>query len=102
MPSPRDPQPWHDHQQCDVNYFEIRRAVGPSSVWSYEFHRIIDGRMSSPEAMRPYEMLPIPADLEIIHITLLVEGPAMAERTGAMCEYASAGVSAWSEGGGVD
>ena len=28
--------------------------------------------MSSPEAMRPYEMLPIPPDLEIVHITLLV------------------------------
>ena len=55
-----------------MNYFENRRAVGPSSVWSYEFHRIIDGRMSSPEAMRPYEMLPIPTDLEIAHITLLV------------------------------
>jgi len=60
------------HQQCDVNYFEIRRAVGPSSVWSYEFHRIIDGRISSPKAMRPYEMLPIPTHLEIVHITLLV------------------------------
>ena len=60
------------HQQCDVNYFEIRRAVGPSSVWSYEFHRRIDGRMPSPEGLRPYEMLPIPTDLETVHITLLV------------------------------
>jgi hypothetical protein len=47
------------HQQCDVNYFEIRRAVGPFSVWSYEFHKRTDGRMPSPEGMRPYEMLPI-------------------------------------------
>ena len=62
------------HQQCDVNYLEIRRAVGPSSVWSYEFHRMIHGRMSPPEAMRPCEMLPIPTDLEIVHITLLVVG----------------------------
>ena len=55
------------HQQCDVNYFEIRRALGPTTVWSYAFHRRIDG-----EGMRPYEMLPIPTDLEIVHITLLV------------------------------
>ena len=31
--------------------------------------------MSSPEAMRPYGMLPIPTDLEIVHITLLVVAP---------------------------
>ena len=42
--------PPRTHQQCNVNYFGICRAVGPSSVWSYEFHRIIDGRMSSPES----------------------------------------------------
>ena len=41
------------HQQCDVNYFEIRRAVGPSTVWSYEFHRRIDGQVNS-------ESLPVP------------------------------------------
>ena len=40
---------------------------------------MIDGRMSSPEAMRPYEMLPIPTDLEIVHITLLVEGHEVSE-----------------------
>ena len=56
-----------------TNYFEIRRAVGPSSVWSYELHRRIDGCMPSPEGMRPYEKLPIPTDLEIVHITLLVD-----------------------------
>ena len=32
--------------------------------------------MTSPEGMRPYEMLPIPTDLEIVHITLLVGGNA--------------------------
>ena len=29
--------------------------------------------MSSPEAMRPYEMLPTPTDLEIVRITLVVD-----------------------------
>ena len=56
------------HQQCDVNYREIRRAT----VWSYEFHRIIDGRMPPAEGTRPYEKLPIHTDLAIVHITLLV------------------------------
>ena len=58
----------HVHQQCDVNYREIRRP----SVSSYEFHRRIEGRMPSPEGMRPYEKLPIPTDPDIVHITLLV------------------------------
>ena len=31
------------HQQCDVNYREIRRAT----VWSYKFHRRIDGRVNA-------------------------------------------------------
>ena len=56
------------HQQCDVNYREIRRTT----VWSYEFHRRIDGRVPSAEGTRPYEKLPIPTDLAIVHITLLV------------------------------
>ena len=64
---PRRTRPPH-HQQCDVNYREIRRPT----VWSYEFHRIIDGRVPSPEGMRPYEKLPIPTDPDIVHITLLV------------------------------
>ena len=55
-----------------MNYFEIRRAVGTSTVWSYEFHRRIDGRVPPAEGTRPYEKLPIPTDLEIVHITLLV------------------------------
>ena len=59
-----------EHQQCDVNYCEIRRAT----VWSYEFHRRIDGRVSLAEATGPYEKLPIPTDLEIVHITLPVVG----------------------------
>ena len=53
----------HPHQQCDVNYREIRRPT----VCSYKFHRRIDG-----EGMRPYEKLPIPTDPDIVHITLLV------------------------------
>ena len=57
------------HQQCDANYREVRRAT----VWSYEFHRRIDG-----EGMRPYEKLPIPTDPDIVHITLLmVQGSAL-------------------------
>ena len=56
------------HQQCDVNYREIRRAT----LWSYEFHRRIDGRVPPAEGTRPYEKLPIPTDLAIVHITLLV------------------------------
>jgi hypothetical protein len=58
-----------DHQQCDVNYREIRRAT----VWFYEIHRRIDGRIPPAEVMRPYEKLPIPTDLAIVHITLLVD-----------------------------
>ena len=38
-----------NHQQCDVNCREIRRAT----VWSYALHRRIDGLMPSPEGMRP-------------------------------------------------
>jgi len=57
-----------DHQQCDVNYREIRRAI----VWSYEFHRRIDGRVPPPEGTRPYEKLPILTDLAIVYITSLV------------------------------
>jgi hypothetical protein len=60
------------HQQCDVNYREIRRAT----VWSYKFHRRIDGRVPPAEVTRPYEKLPIPTDLEIVHITLLVVSSA--------------------------
>ena len=56
------------HQQCYVNYREIRRAP----LWSYEFHRRIDGRVPPAEGTRPYEKLPIPTDLAIAHITLLV------------------------------
>ena len=56
------------HQQCNVNYREICRAT----VRSYEFHRRIDGRMLHAEGTRPYEKLPIPTDLAIVHITLLV------------------------------
>ena len=58
-----------DHQQCDVNYREIRRAT----VWSYEFHRRIDGRVPPAEGTCPYEKLTIPTDLAKVHITLLVE-----------------------------
>ena len=58
-----------DHQQCEVNYFEIRRAVGPSTIWSNEFHRRIDERVPPAEGTRPYEKLLIPTDLEIVHIT---------------------------------
>jgi len=57
------------HHQCHVNYIEIRRTT----VWSYEFRRIIDGRVPPAEGTRPYEQLPIPTDLAIVHITLLVE-----------------------------
>jgi len=60
--------PTEYHQQRDVNYREIRRAT----VWSYEFHRRIDGRMPSPEGMRPYDKLTNPTDLAMVHITLLV------------------------------
>ena len=67
MPSTRL-QGGHSHQQCDVNYREIRRAT----VWSCTFHRRIDGRVPPAEVTRPYEKLPIPADLAIVHITLLV------------------------------
>ena len=56
------------HQQCDVNYREIRRAA----VWSYEFHRRINGRVPPAEGTRPYEKLTIPTDLAIVRITLLV------------------------------
>ena len=56
------------HQQSDVNYREICRATG----WSYEFHRRIEGCITPAEVMRPYEKLPIPTDLAIVHITLLV------------------------------
>ena len=51
-----------------MSYREIRRAT----VWSYKFHRIIDGRVPPAEVTRPYEKLPIPTDLAIVHITLLV------------------------------
>ena len=61
-----------DHQQCHVNYREIRRAT----VWSYEFHRRIDGRVPPAEGTRPYEKLTIPTDLAIVHITLMVGGKA--------------------------
>ena len=57
-----------DHQQCDVNYIEIRRTT----VRYYEFRRRIDGRVPRAEGTRPYEKLPIPTDLDIVHITLLV------------------------------
>ena len=56
------------HQQRDVNYREIRRAT----VWTYKFHRRIDGREPPAEVARPYEKLPIPTDLAIVHITLLM------------------------------
>jgi len=58
------------HQQCDVNYIEIRRTA----VWSYEFRRRIDRRVPPAEGTRPYEKLPIPTNLDIVHITLLVGG----------------------------
>ena len=58
------------HQQCDVIYREIRRAT----VWSYKFHRRIDGCVPPAEGMRPYEKLTIPTDLAIVDITLLVAG----------------------------
>ena len=58
------------HQQYDVNYREVRRTT----VWSYEFHRRIDGPVPPAEGTRPYEKLPIPTDLAIVHITLLVAG----------------------------
>ena len=61
--------------QCDVNYFDIRRAT----VWSYEFHRRKDGRVPPAEGTGPYEKLPIPTDLEIVHITLLVGGQELPE-----------------------
>jgi hypothetical protein len=64
------------HKQCDVNYREIRRAT----VWSYEFHRRIDGRVPPAEGTRPYEKLPIPTDLAIVQITLLVEVPGSYRR----------------------
>ena len=51
-----------------MDYREIRRAT----VWSYEFHRRIDGRVPPAEGTRPYEKLTIPTDLAIVHITLLV------------------------------
>ena len=60
------------HQQCDVNYREILRAT----VWSYEFHRRIEGRVPPAEGTRPCEKLAIPTDLAIVHITLLVVGEA--------------------------
>ena len=56
------------HQQCDVNYREIHRAT----VWSCEFHRRIYGRVPPAEVTRPYEKLPIPTDLAMVHIILLV------------------------------
>ena len=34
--------------------------------------------MPSPEGMCPYKMLPIPTDLEIVHVTLLEVGPGLA------------------------
>ena len=40
----------------------------------YKFHRRIDGRVPPAEVTRPYEKLPIPTDLAIVHITLLVAG----------------------------
>ena len=55
-----------------MNYRAIRRATPRS----YKFHRRIDGRAPPAEVMRPYEKLPIPTDLAIVHITLLVRGPA--------------------------
>ena len=58
------------HQQCHVNYRKIRRTT----VWSYEFHRRIDGRVPHAEGTRPREKLTIPTDLAIVHITLLVVG----------------------------
>ena len=57
-----------DHQQCDVNHREIRRAA----VWSYKFYRRIDDGVPPAEVTRPYEKLPIPTGLAIVHITLLV------------------------------
>ena len=64
-------RPRASHQQCDVNYREIRRAT----VWSYKFHRRIDGCVPPAELTRPYEKLPIPTDLALAHITLLVVVP---------------------------
>ena len=58
-----------NHQQCDVNYREIRRTT----VWTYEFRRRKDGRVPPAEGTRPYEKLPIPTDLAIVHFWLLVE-----------------------------
>ena len=52
-----------------MNYREIRRAT----VWSYEFRRRIDGRVPPAEVTRSYEKLPIPTDLAIVQITLLVD-----------------------------
>jgi len=52
------------HQQCDVNYIEIRRTT----VWSYEFRRRIDGRVPPAEGTRPYEKLPIPTNLDIPYL----------------------------------
>jgi hypothetical protein len=69
---PDDQHFLHVHQQCGVNYHEVRRAT----VWSYEFHRRIDGRMPPAEGTRPCEKLPIPTDLAIAHITLLVGAQA--------------------------
>ena len=65
---PTRPPCMHPHQQCDVNYRKIRRAT----VWSYEFHRRIDGRVPPAEVTRPYAKLSIPTDHAIVHITLLV------------------------------
>ena len=67
--TPRHRQGRATHQQCDVNYREIRRAT----VWSYNFHRRIDGRVPPSEGTRPYGKLTIPTDLAIDHITLLVD-----------------------------
>ena len=59
------------HQQCDANFLEFRRAA----LWSYEFHRRMDGHVPPAEGEGPYEKLPIPTDLAMVHIPSLVEGP---------------------------
>ena len=69
-----------------MNYREIRRAA----IWSYEFQRRIDGRMPPAEGTRPYEKLPIPTDLAIVHITLLV-GPRSRPRPPPVTGYRADG-----------
>ena len=65
------------NQQCDVNYREMSR----DTVWSYKFHRRINGRVPPVEVTRPYEKATIPTDLAIVHITLLVLESHIEEET---------------------